>query len=192
MPAPAGLDAGTASQLIPGVRRTSRRQAMRDGPIAAAVALLLASCPSLDGAPPRWTDAAVVEYAKNLPARSIESSLPATPLDSWLRETLGVFKLEWFISDCDLRRTGHEPAKDWPLCVGARVPKSHPIAIRFHLVVGNLRDGISGKPYVFNTSFLSCNPPTVDRLDVMEGFENLGALEAGLLRTTKVCTKGKR
>jgi hypothetical protein len=162
---------------------------MHYGILGAMVAVGAMGAPSGGGAPARWTQAAAIEYAKNLPANSIQPGLTVVPLDSWLREALDVYRLEWFISGCDLKPDPRESAKQRLLCVGARVPANHPVELRFHLVVGNWADGVSGRPYVLNTSFLSCNPVTVETLGVMEPFDSLSALPAALRRARGSCRK---
>ncbi len=69
------------------------------------------------------------------------------------------------------------------------MPRTHPIDLRCHLVVGNRAEGVSGRPYVFHTSFVACNPPTVDTFGEMEVFDSLGALRAVLRQVEKVCGK---
>jgi hypothetical protein len=163
---------------------------MRYGIVGAIVTVGAMAAPSAGSAPAHWTQAAAVEYAKNLPANSIEPGLTPAPLNSWLRETLDVYRLEWFISGCDLMPDPRETRKHRLLCVGARVPDAHPVELRFHLVVGNWADGVTGKPYVLNTSFLSCNPVTVETLGVVEPFESLSALPPALGRVKRSCGKG--
>jgi hypothetical protein len=136
--------------------------------------------------------AVAVEHAKRLPASSVDDTLPAIPLSAWLRETIGVTDLEWFISDCDLRSTGRQSPKERLLCVGARAPAMHPVSLRFHLVVGNWAEGVSGGPYMMS-SFVTCNPVTVDTLDAFAILDRLRALPEALARLRGTCfIEGRR
>ena len=69
------------------------------------------------------------------------------------------------------------------------MPRTHPIELRFHLVVGNRAEGVSGRPYVFDTSFVGCIPRTVETQDKIEVFNSLGALPAAFRRVEKLCRK---
>lgn len=145
--------------------------------------LLLAARPRLEAG----ARAAAVEYARALPASSIEAGLPAVRLDGWLQRTVGARRLEWFISDCDLKPEGL-PAKQELLCVGARVAAGDPIYLRFHLAVGNLEDGVSGKPHVLPQSFTSCNVPGTRSVDSMVQIESLSTLREAVGRLRKRCS----
>jgi hypothetical protein len=147
-----------------------------------SVAILLAGGGRLDAK----SRAAAIEYAKRLPAESIEAGLPTTSLDEWLRRTVNAGSLQWFISDCDLITAGEAP-KRVPLCIGARVSDRDPIYLRFHLAVGNMADGVSGKPCVLKQSFVSCNRAGQPSDDSLRSFGQLSALPAIVDRLKTTC-----
>lgn len=67
---------------------------------------------------PRYDEANVVAYAKAIDVAELDANLQSQPLDKWLR--LGparVEKLDWRMSDCDLKPDYREPPAGHPLCV---------------------------------------------------------------------------
>jgi hypothetical protein len=135
--------------------------------------------------------AAFVEYARHLPVSSIEAGLPDTRLDEWLQRAVQARRLEWFISGCDLKPEG-EPPKQVPLCIGAQVTGRDPFYLRFHLAVGNLAEGVSGKPHVLPQSFMDCNHP-LDMLsqESFHEFDHLSAIPGIVARLRESCPKAR-
>jgi hypothetical protein len=145
-------------------------------------AIVFTTSPPLDAK----AKAAIVEYARQLPVSSIEAGLPATRLDEWLPRAVGANHLAWFVSGCDLKPEKQAP-RAFPLCVGAEVGEEDPIYLRFHLAVGNLAEGVSGKAHVLPQSFADCNPPSLASVDLIEPFEHLSVLPEVVARLRKAC-----
>jgi len=111
--------------------------------LALAVLMLAAPCRSET---PRYDEAKVVAYAKAIDVAKLDANLQSQPLDEWLR--LGparVEKLEWRMSDCDLKPDYREPPTGYPLCVrlGYRRGNVSGWAI---ITVGTTRKGIVEPP----------------------------------------------
>jgi hypothetical protein len=159
------------------------KEATMGADLAIVALTVLLGVPPLD---PK-AQAAAVEYAKHLPVSTIESGLPDTTLEHWLRRAVGATRLKWFISGCDLKPDGESP-KQSPLCIGAEVGDQDPFYLRFHLAVGNLADGVSGKPYVLPQSFMDCNHPANPlSQESFHQFERLSAIPGIVEQLQKSC-----
>lgn len=88
---------------------------------------------------------AIVEYAKQIDVKELDSSLASNPLDAWLRQ--GPARLEtivYRVSDCDIKRHGKEPDEGWPLCVKVNFQRDGLVSGWGIFTVGTRRKGISG------------------------------------------------
>lgn len=110
----------------------------------ALVALLLgAPCGSEQ---PASDAATVVSYAKKIDVATLDPALQSQPLDEWLR--LGVpriERLEWHVSDCDLKPDYAEPPSGYPLCVKVVYHRSR-VSGWIIITIGTRRDGIVEPP----------------------------------------------
>ena len=119
-------------------------------------------------------------------ANVVDPELPSTGLAIWIRQSLGnEAKIDWDISDCDLKPDFSQPAETFPLCVGvwARTPSqiwmklhfrigsvgkydvNHPSLERQSLMArGNIVNGCIGK-----LDRLASLPREIERLTAMSG-----------------------
>ncbi|HEV2718728.1 MAG TPA: hypothetical protein VG323_01820 [Thermoanaerobaculia bacterium] len=111
--------------------------------LALAVLMLTAPCRS---ATPRYDETKVVAYAKVIDVAALDSTLKSQPLDELLR--LGPARLEklnWRMSDCDLKPDYREPSTGYPLCVRLGYQRGN-VSGWAIITVGTKRKGIVEPP----------------------------------------------
>jgi len=111
--------------------------------LALVVLLLTAPCRSET---PKYDEAKVVSYAKAIDVAELDANLQSRALDEWLR--LGparIEKLDWRMSDCDLKPDYHEPRNGYPLCVRL-VYRRGKVSGWAIITVGTRRKGIVEPP----------------------------------------------
>ncbi len=94
-------------------------------------------------------DAAAIRAAKSAIVRSMDSSLPSTSFEVWLRSAVGArAETKWEVNDCG-EQTGNpkeDQGRDFPICAEARVTMSGKRTLSVSLAVGRLKGGVSGRP----------------------------------------------
>jgi hypothetical protein len=99
--------------------------------------------------------ARVIRQVQGASARTIDGSLPAMPLERWLRRTLGVTAMvEWSVGGCDLVDVPEAMQRGYPRCVEVNARRADQVDVRLHLLVGTHKGVATGAPVVFNTSFV--------------------------------------
>jgi hypothetical protein len=91
-------------------------------------------------------DVKAIEAAQKTSASQIDASLPKTPIEQWLRETVGPeAKIVWEVNDCG-EQTGNpslDKGRDFPMCAEAQVVLSGKRKLFLALAVGTFKSGVS-------------------------------------------------
>jgi len=115
---------------------------MRPTRIAIAACLFLTGAASASGQD-------LVAFAKRIPVASLDSTLPAVSLESWLADLRGVppSAIAWEVNDCGEGGDGRQA----PTCVEAIIPLPADSTAHLVLIVA-AADGSRSKPAVFDLS----------------------------------------
>ncbi len=108
-----------------------------------AVLMLTVPCRSVT---PAYDEAKVVGYAKTIDIAQLDPRLESESFEKWLR--LGpahIEKLEWSMSDCDLKPDCVEPPDGYPLCTRVVYQRGR-VAGWIIVTIGTTRKGIVGLP----------------------------------------------
>lgn len=89
------------------------------------------------------SDESIVAYAKSIDVSVLDPAIPAGRLDTWLSGRTD--RVEWVVSDCDLKAARDEPAKRRPVCVKIAF-RRHEINGWVMIRVGNAAEGVAGPP----------------------------------------------
>lgn len=111
--------------------------------VALVVLMLAAPCRSETPAP---TEADVVAYAKKVDVAKLDPALQSQSLEEWRRAgPARVERLEWQMSDCDLKPGDKEPLGGYPLCVRLVYQRSW-VSGWIIITIGTKRKGIVEPP----------------------------------------------
>jgi hypothetical protein len=108
---------------------------------------------------PATSDAAFnrkgIEKGKNANVSKIDSALPDTTFESWLKEVVGPDKkIAWSLTDCGEQSgiKGIDKSRDYPLCAEATVILDGKRKLTVNLIVGSSKNGIDSDPasYLFS------------------------------------------
>jgi hypothetical protein len=116
-------------------------------PEVTMLATLLAFALSVSGpqADTQARDARAVAAAKHASVHRMDSSLPDTPLEKWLREVVGPKAgITWEVNDCG-EQTGNpevDKGRDFPMCVEAQVRLKPANTLHISVSVGTLKTGV--------------------------------------------------
>lgn len=111
--------------------------------LALTALMLAAPC---KGETPAYDEAKVVAYAKAIDVAKLDPSLESQPLEQWLRDGAArIEKLDWRMSDCDLKPDYPEPVTGHPLCVKFVYRRSD-VSGWVIITIGTKRKGIIEPP----------------------------------------------
>ena len=108
-----------------------------------AVLILTAPCRSET---PAYDEAKVVAYAKTIDIAQLDPTLESESFEKWLRlGSAHMEKLQWSMSDCDLKPDYVEPPDGYPLCTRVAYQRGR-VAGWIIVTIGTTRKGIVGPP----------------------------------------------
>jgi hypothetical protein len=98
---------------------------------------------------PGARDAAAIQAAKSAIVRSMDSSLPSTSFEVWLRGVVGAsVATKWEVNDCGEQTANpkQDQGRDFPMCAEVNVKISGQRMLSVSLAVGSLKAGVTGRP----------------------------------------------
>jgi len=111
--------------------------------VAIAALMLAAPCRS---EPPAPTETDVIAYAKQIDVAKLDSTLQTQPIEEWLRSgPMRADRLDWQVSDCDVKPDYKEPSKGYPLCAKIVFQRER-VSGWIIINVGTKRQGVAGPP----------------------------------------------
>jgi hypothetical protein len=116
--------------------------------VLSTVTLPLAGSQTQTGAP-------AVLAAQRAPASQLSSSLPPTPLGTWLRDQAPDGAFTWETDDCG-EQTGNpqvDRARDLPLCASVQIDLPGGRRVSLSFLVGTAGRGVSGKAAFYSGVF---------------------------------------
>lgn len=121
-----------------------------------------------------------VAYAKMIDVSTLDPALESQPLEEWLRVgPAPMERIEWQMSDCDLKPDYKEPAEGYPLCV--RVPYQRGRVSGWMVItIGTKRKGV-GKPPRFEYAVVSTRSENGMRFEMVKTLSDLSRMMTKLL-----------
>lgn len=145
--------------------------------VVVAALTLGAPCSGETSAP---NDAHTIAYAKRIDVARLDPRLQTQSLEEWLR--LGparVEKLDWRVSDCDLKPDYEQPPNGYPLCVNVVFQRGR-VSGWIIITVGTRRKGVEGVPR-FELAVASTQVRDVMRTENAQSLSDLPRVMSKLL-----------